>query len=90
MSEAFLERHLDKVNWMMVSANKNVSENFIIRNLKKLNKFELSSNSNMSIEFLLSTIPLSAFCTDLQLYRLDWSQSIKKYRNDCWMKVKIL
>ena len=93
MSEAFFERHLDKVNWMYVSGNKNVSEKFFIRYFKKLlDKFQLIYNSNVSIEFLLATIPLSAFgdkC-NLQLYRLDWSQSIKKYRNDCWMKVKMM
>jgi hypothetical protein len=56
MSEAFYERHIDKVDWEALSGNPSMSEAFYERNLDKVDWFHLSGNSNMSEAFYLRHI----------------------------------
>src|SRR5690606_18249620 len=49
--EAFFERHIDKVNWVELSGNTNISEQFFDRHIGEVDWEGLSRNTNISEQF---------------------------------------
>ena len=52
LSEAFIERHADKVNWHCISEYQNLSESFIEKHADKVNWHCISEYQNLSESFI--------------------------------------
>ena len=52
LSEEFIEKHIDKVNWCCISINQTLSEEFIEKHIDKVDWNWISSNQKLSEEFI--------------------------------------
>ena len=50
LSEEFIEKHSDKLDWYYISSQQNLSEEFIRKHIDKINTYSLMNNNYISRE----------------------------------------